>query len=301
MADIKKFKAGQRWENTSAKNWNKIVARANRQIIGKPPIKTTETPVGTHITTTGGDGWWLGEIDASGQALDYSDARYYVKKQVVLSTDYIGPRESDKGDVVFPSDFVFVATNLPEINSDTHFLREGQEVIVFETEDGSDPPKTIYYMSEPAWRNGITASDFYVISDIRTSDATRQYRVRKDSYEIGLLVARSDGGWHPWRSDAGLEADLYVISDIRTSDANRQYRLRKDSYKSGLLIAKSDAGWSAWNSDAGISVTEVLVSDIRVSDVKIQYMLVSDVYVNGTLTAHSNQGWSTWHTGSDCA
>lgn len=172
---------------------NALVNSARRDITGASPIKVVTTPAGWHISLDDSSSalWWVGQIDFGAQASDYTDCRYYVKKQTTY--DATGSDIATFSDDVSGEVSDYTVTNLAEISDDSHFLDDGKQVIVYEVPNtDEDGPGTVYVMSETPERQfmGVIVS---ATSDMSYDNGTNEVGIRW-SYYAKRLDTRKTGG-----------------------------------------------------------------------------------------------------------
>ena len=146
---IKNFFDGQKI--LSANHLNQLVREARQTIVGSPPISVTYQGDNVYIKQdpTFAD-WWVGKIDAGGLD-DYSDARYFVRRQEL--TNNSGDETETLGFI--DSTFPVAATqetvqNIRELGGASHTLSDGQVVVVHKMKDGSSPFTERLVMAEVA-------------------------------------------------------------------------------------------------------------------------------------------------------
>jgi len=226
----------------SARHLNQLVDRARDHIIAEPPLWAKQDGNVIYIGADVGANWWVGEIDSTGQ-VDLSDGHYYVKRQMLASSDE-QIQGSDFADDTFPkaySDAVVVA-NLPELSDGTHWLREGQEVIVFEVPDNASPPNTRYVMSEHPWYCQRSDYDPHDTDEgkvlPKASDATGDPGDSDHWYVRGHMY-ESDGVINPWFT-INMPLCETASDAIVATDATGSYAVASDFVLYGHMYRDSD-------------------------------------------------------------
>ena len=207
---IKDFRPGQM--QLSAAHLNQIVRAVRQAIVTEPPLTMTTTPDNIFLGIEKIEWGFFGEIDAAGK-VDWSDSRYYVKKQRINNTDEDVTSQVTAVDDLYPSAYQYTVTNLPEMSDQTHILGDGQEVLVFKVEDDY---LYRYVMSETPWLGYHATRDphgsdtvFHAKSDVAGSDLAGDPTDSSDYYMRGWMYIDSDLKLRPWmsvRSNAMLPA-----------------------------------------------------------------------------------------------
>ena len=238
MADfnpIEPFKPGP---SISAGHLNQVVDGI-KNVSGQAPIVVTEQGNTVYISLDGeGDFFFVGEIDSGDQPSDYSDAKYFVKRQKLLSSDIVLAWE----DETYPDSDAITVTNLWETqlpNNANHLLSDGVEMVVFRITDNSVPPEARYVTmvpptqllfpvkvsvwGDPAGKEG-NASDqcsyTYLVTD-RMSDLVYGSDMApvKNRPQTGQIGAPSDSSWGLAFFDSDMAVALWDANEyLVTSD-----------------------------------------------------------------------------------
>lgn len=146
MKTLTKVRAGQR---IKASTQNTIIGNLNEasKVSGNQSLGYRQGPSGTFILQpSSGANWWIGKIDSSGK-IDYSDCRYYVRKEECSNSGPLSDCISFQNNN-YPSDLVITATNLdewtPTLSDSTHILSDNIPVVIFEFRDLSVPSEKRY-------------------------------------------------------------------------------------------------------------------------------------------------------------